>query len=77
MLTWVGKRDSDDSPGRMYYDADAPAPVKRVSEQHLDGAATEGGARGFRIVASPLGVLVAAGVWAGSVAVDWTAVMTG
>jgi len=32
MLTWVGKLDSDDSPGRMYYDADAPAPVKRVSE---------------------------------------------
>jgi len=43
----------------------------------MDGAATEGGARGFRIVASPLGFLVAAGVWAGSVAVDWTAVMTG
>jgi hypothetical protein len=42
----------------------------------VDSAATQGRARGFRIVASPFGVPVA-GVWAGSVAFDWTAAMTG
>jgi len=54
-----------------------PAPVKRVSEQHHGWRGDTGHSQGFRIVASPFGVLVAAGVWAGSVAVDWTAVMTG
>ena len=43
----------------------------------MDGAATQSRASAFHIVASPFGVLVAAGVWAGSVAVDWTVVMTG
>ena len=43
----------------------------------MDGTATQSRARGFRIVASPFGVLVAAGVWAGSVALDRTAVKTG
>ena len=72
----VGKRDPDDSPRRMFYDADAPAPAKGSWSSIMDGAATLGRA-GDSAVASPLGVPLAAGVSAGSVSLDRTAVMTG